>query len=474
MLSIRISLLVLTAISTGLALAGPATEAARSEHFGRQWVRSHPFTLMALTLRNKAVSDNDWYSQAGLNTMLAWKHRPAVFEAAVRQGIPWHYHVNKRKKQLTDELQSELRSLMETYPGGQGFLVWDEPELPWMPAAAKMVAGIKRMFPDALVYSNAKPINPMRAYVYSMPGRAGARYLGDGILDDTPVPYTYDDYLDDFVRIIKPDVLMADVYPFWEPKKVDPTWYLREKYFWMLAAIRKAGLKHDLPYWVFVQSYEDKGRCRLPSESDVRMQVYSSLAFGFTGIAYFVYDWGQDGERSLLDEKFLRTRLYHDVAKLNREVSSLGKALRFLTSTDLRYIPGAGREGGRWQETTPKGLYPFHPKSRVAKWVRQITIREAKPGKDALIGFFEDDDGGSYFMLVNLTHGKDVSADAAEMSIDLTFAPSLKTLARLSRTTGTPEVIPLKDSRITITLPGGTGDLFKIGGAAFPGLESDQ
>jgi len=57
----------------------------RPDDFGRQWVRSHPFTLKALTLQGKAVGDNDRYAEAGFSNMLAWKNKPDIFQAAGRQ-----------------------------------------------------------------------------------------------------------------------------------------------------------------------------------------------------------------------------------------------------------------------------------------------------------------------------------------------------------------------------------------------------
>ena len=452
-----------------------SAQGKRPDDFGTQWVRSHPLTLMAPTVLGEAVKDNDWISEGGFNTVFAWKHRLPIYEAAIRQGIPYHCHVNKVRVTpdgIHADEWSKLENIIEIYSGAAGVLVYDEPKLPAFSSAGKAVAEIKRRFPDALVYSNANPISPLKAHGYSSPDRAGTKYLGDGIYDDTPVPYTYDDFLDDFARIIKPDVLMADVYPFWVPEKLDPKWYLKNKYFLMLSALRKAGLKHHLPYWIWVQAYESKGRCRYPSESDVRMQVYSSLAFGFTGIAYFMYDWPHDEDRSLLDHELKRTRLYHDVTKLNSEVSHLGKTLRFLTSTDIRYVLAKGVQGPGSLLLAPTGLSPFYHKSRVAELLNEITIQDPVQGQDGLIGFFRDDHGGQYFMIVNLRHGEDVTADQAGMVLTLQFAPTVKKVARLSRKTGVPEILVPENGQIQIALPGGTGDLFKFGDATFVGMDN--
>ena len=146
-----------------------------------------------------------------------------------------------------------------------------------------------------------------------------------------------------------------------------------------------------------------------------------------------------------------------------------------MTSTDVRYVPGQHDEAdGLVANVPPKGLGIYHPRSRVASLVANIVINDNGIGKDALIGFFTDDAGASYFLLMNMWHGEGASAEARSLSVTLTFAPSVTILARLSRSTGQPERVLLVDNTLTLTLPGGTGDLFKIGDAEFPGIEASS
>ena len=200
------------------------------------------------------------------------------------------------------------------------------------------------------------------------------------------------------------------------------------------------------------------------------MQVYSCLAYGVTGIGYFTYD--QAFMRGLLEEDFSPNRLYHDAARLNAEVANLGQALRFLASTDVRYVRGQHEEDGQLVDNpAPTGIGTFHPNSRVATQVREITIHEQGLDKNAMIGFFQDDQSNDYFMLVNLTHGKDVTAEQGALSVTLTLAPSVATLARLHRDTGRPEQLTVTDGKVELTLPGGTGELFRINGLDFPDVQ---
>jgi hypothetical protein len=441
----------------------------RPDDFGRQWVRSHPFTLMALTLQGKSVGDNDRYAEAGFSNMLAWKNKPEIFQAAVRRNLPWHYHLDKRIEDL-DVVKSQVDRLLKSYPGGQGFLAWDEPKLPDMPRAAERVAWLKQVYPELLVYSTVNPIKP--PFEFSFPNLAGEKVIAEGLYDEPPVPYTYDDHLDNLAQIVKSDVLMGNIYPFWVPEKLNPEKYLRNQFFFMLMAFRKAGLKHNRPYWIFVQCYEHPGRCRYPSESDVRMEVYSALAFGFTGVSYFLYDSAPPFGPGMLNHDFSLAPLYHQVKALNAEVARLGQSLRFLTSTDVRYLPGNRLE----RETpvknpVPRPLAAFHPRSRVAKHVRDAEFGGTGPHNDGLIGFFRDDAGGKYVMVVNLQHGLGQSAEAARARVDLTLDSSIKAVYRLSRETGKVESIPVVAAKLHLDLPGGTGELLKLNDGDFAGLK---
>ena len=348
------------------ALGGPASllaESPRPKDFGRQWVRTHPFTLMALVQQNEAVAGKDHYAQAGFSVMLVWKERAGIFKAAKRMDLPWIYHLEKRYRTL-DDIKAEVSGLVKTYPGGLGFLAWDEPKLPEMPRAGKRVAWINKTYPEMLVFSTVNPIKP--PFAFSFPNLAGEKAIDTGLYDEPSVPYTYDDHLDNLAEIVQSDVLMADIYPFWNPKKLYPDKYLRDQYFFMLQALRKAGLKHNRPYWIFVQAYEDPGRCRLPSESDLRMEVYSALAFGFTGVSYFLYDAGPPF-RCLMDQSNSPTPLYHVVRELNAEVARLGRSLRFLTCTDVRYVPGSRQQDGK-TVTNPVPRAPWPHFTRGPEW----------------------------------------------------------------------------------------------------------
>ena len=419
---------------------GQAEELSR----GKRWVRSHPFTTMALTIVPNTFNA-DHYAQANLTKVLAWKIRPELLGKAAAKGLKWHQHVRPHMDGLTDELKTTLQGLNADYPGQTGWLVWDEPNRPKMFIAARTIEWLKQTYPEALVYSCAFPM-----------GATAERYYGG------PVPeggYSYEEYVRDFATIMDPDVVLFNAYPFMEDggtKNLFPT----------LMTARKVARERDAPYWAFVQAYADDRRgYRMPGESDVRMQVFMHLTSGYTGIAYFTYE-DQQGPAMIEGGIGRRRPIYHHVARLNIEVGNLGQALRFLESTAVRYVPQGANE-------VPGGVAAWMPGDGGDTIIKAITIEGDEPasGKDLLIGFFQDDDGRDYFMLTNLWHGKGASSAERAVTVTLTLDPKVRVIGRLSRETGQPEALAVEEGEFRITLPGGTGELLRFGDARFPGLD---
>ena len=157
--------------------------------------------------------------------------------------------------------------------------------------------------------------------------------------------------------------------------------------------------------------------------------------------------------------------IFYDVGRLNREVANLGQSLRFMTSTDVRIVPGPGRDA------LPQ-IPVWEPGAGETPEILDITIKdlESDDWKDLLIGFFTADDGEQYFMITNLWHGMDRSARQRQLSVTLKLAPGVKAVGRLLRETGRPELLAVPNGRLELVLPGGTGELLRLGDAEFPGL----
>ncbi|MAE65685.1 MAG: hypothetical protein CMJ18_15560 [Phycisphaeraceae bacterium] len=451
----RNTLLLMLALISALASGAPAEPTPeRRKDFGTWWIRNHPFTLMGLTaLRHKL--DTDQYTAAGFDTVFAFKNRPPVFESTVKAGLPYHYRVQPLKKgPVTDEVKAQVTETFEKYPGATGVFMIDEPKWIHMPNVKEGLRWVNETWPEMLAYSNANPI-----------GGDGVKYYGKEPPGGT---YTYEQYIDDFAQT-GTDVLCFDIYPFRRDGETTTA-----DYFHNLQIIRNAALKAGIPYWVIIQSCEANHPggfvVWLPSESALRMQMFSSLAYGFTGIAYFCYD--NVFERGLTEEGGAPNRLYYAAARVNTEAAHVGQALRFLTSRHILHVRGAHEADGKTVSHPPtKHTTAYEPSSARAWSIGDITIEDRGPDKDALLGLFEDDDGGRYFMIVNLSHARGATAAQRQTTLRISLDTSIDRIARLSRESGHPEWLHVENGMLELTLPGGTGDLLKIGDGQFPGLE---
>ena len=151
-------------------------------------------------------------------------------------------------------------------------------------------------------------------------------------------------------------------------------------------------------------------------------------------------------------------------------MTHLGKALRMLTSTAVRYLPGKHKDmDGPVENLPPEGTQRYRPGDGIAA-IRDVSADGEGIGRNALLGFFRDDNRADYLMVVNLRQAADRTAEQAAGSVTLTFDRAVRAVWRLSRKTGRPEKVPVTDGKLHLTLPGGTGDLLKIADDTFPAL----
>ena len=413
---------------------------------GRQWIRSHPFTLTALS-QQAALTNGATYRGAGLNTFLAWKRPAELLPIAVGGDLPWHFHLSETT--LTQTVIDEI-TLAAGHPGNTGWIVNDEPTFLEMADTAVIVDHVRQRFPEALVYTNAFPI-----------GADAQTYYGDGSNPN----YDYSNYLDDIATIVRPDVMMYDFYPFGIGGVHSGFYYTN------LMAVRARARSHELPYWAWIQAWEkpappfDK---RLPSESDLRFQMFTHLAAGYQGFSYFAWDLGD--LTSLVDASGNTSPLYDVAGPANREVENLGQALRFLENTDVRYVANTGNP-------TPALMTDWAPGAGGDPFILRVDIDRSFPGstgpwKDGVIGFFSDDEDERYFMLTNAYHGENMTAADTLLHFEIEFDAAITQVLRLNRLTGMDEIVQLDPSNtLRLALPGGTGMLFKYDtGRGFPGV----
>lgn len=125
----------------------------------------------------------------------------------------------------------------------------------------------------------------------------------------------YNTFLDDYVRIGKPDYLCFDVY--WQLQPEDEG---RENYFGCLKMYADAARRHSLPLWITPLSVGHY-RYRRPTEDLFRWQVNTAAAHGYTGLCWFFFymrDPHDNYQAPPIDEHWERTETFEWLSRVNR------------------------------------------------------------------------------------------------------------------------------------------------------------
>lgn len=260
-------------------------------------------------------------------------------------------------------------------------------------------------------------------FVNLFPTYANAQQLGTK---------TYTEHVERFMTEVKPKVLSYDHYALMESGKE------RADYFQNMEIIRAAGLKHDTPTW-FIFLITPHFDYRDPDEGDLRWQIYTALAYGYRGLAYFTY-WSVNDQRfgeSIIGRDGKPTHRYALARKLNAEVNAIGPVLARLRSTAV-YHTSARRPAGT------RGPGPD-------------SIVQNAEGAGLIVGELQDPKGRSYLFLTNASPHRTATTR-------VTFADGVRIREELPRSTTQPIRIPVqgRPPQMVINLAAGDGRLFEV------------
>ncbi len=240
------------------------------------------------------------------------------------------------------------------HPACWGYMLHDEPGAILFPNLRYMVNHLRMVRPGKLGFINLLP-------TYASAAQLGTR--------------TYEEYVERYVREVNPDVLCMDYYPMMEPHADT-----RNGYCANLAVLRKYALRRNIPFWNFFNAMPF-GPHSDPTESQIRWQIYTSLAYGAKGVLYFCY-WTPSGFRhggAIISAAGHPTRHYDQVRRINARLKNLGPTLMHLTSETVYRVP--------------PGVNP-------AAILQGSPLKSLTPG-DYLIGVFKHADGRTAVLLNN-------------------------------------------------------------------------
>jgi hypothetical protein len=252
----------------------------------------------------------------------------------------------KNVKSLVDEIGK--------HPAIYGYYLRDEPGAELFDGLAKVSALIKELAPGKWPYINL------------FPNYANAQQLGSA---------SYDEHLQKFLAVCKPTQLSYDHYALMDDGS------LRNGYWQNLESMRAAAQRADIPFWNIILTVAHFNY-REPTAADLRFQVYSTLACGGRGLAYFTYFAPQVGNYrgAPIDQFGNATPTWSHLQNVNLQVAKLAPTLLKLRSDDAYHFG-----------STPPGCHGPGEKS----------LLQSINDNDFMCGDFTHTDGSRYALIVN-------------------------------------------------------------------------
>ncbi len=287
---------------------------------------------------------------AGINTYLGWYDDVEtvlrVLDAAEQAGVK----VIASSPELSTDTEETVKAWMG-HPALYGYHLDDEPEVSELEGLGQWVRQIQAVDSYHPCYINLYP-----NWAWGKEQYANHVNL---FLQQAPVPFlSFDNY----------PVVSIDG----NPNILRPDWYRN------LEEVASAAKKKGIPFWAFALALSHRLDAthfyRVPTLPELRLQVFSNLAYGAQAIQYFTF------HGIYIDSK---TAVYDLVKTVNQEVQQFADV--FLGASVL----GVWHTGAELPEgTQPLGALPDE--------IRSLTTSEG----GAVVSLLENK-GNQYFMVVN-------------------------------------------------------------------------
>jgi hypothetical protein len=314
----------------------------------------------------------------------------------------------------------------------EGYFIVDEPNTNLFDDCKLLMSYFKRNDPGKLVYINLFPLYASESQLGVSVDKIDTRRLSyprniHGIGANNKTVIAYAEYLRQYISIVQPQLISYDHYHLFE--KGDT-----KNYFLNLAMVAHVSKESNIPFLNIIQASQATKDWTLPTEKEIRFQVYTTLAYGGRGISYYIY-WGPEAEGGIYrDGK--PSPLAKDIAVINAEIKNLSPVLMSLDLQSVYHtkpLPIGTRE-------VPKN----HSVQLLSKG-------------EFVVGLFGKGKNTNAFMITN---GNYRNKQRAEIKVGI---PG-KTIQELDRKTGKwTKFASLNNTRLVkLTLEPGDGRLFRM------------
>ncbi len=256
--------------------------------------------------------------------------------------------------------------------------------------------------------------------------------------------HTYRAVLTDYARLIadggdKLEYLMFDMYPFGTAGGTME----RNSFYANLRSVYEVALKNDVKPAAYIQTVAITGACRLPTDSEIRYEMYTCLAFGYKQLAFFTWftpgGQGEGFEDGIIGSNGKPNPHYYAIKDINQEIHAIGGTLAKCDALGVYFSS---------KSDNPK--YSYGQPSIPSDLFVQVTNNTSSAKSKAIVSWMRHKETGrNYVMVVNNDYAK--AAD-----IDLRFASEIGEIFEVSKKDGS--LVPLKMNGQDITVSLAAGD----------------
>jgi len=237
----------------------------------------------------------------------------------------------------------DIARQFKDHPALAGYYLMDEPEANDFPRLTALAREITAIDPD-----------PNKVVIVNLlPNYATNRQMGIKSWE------TYEQYVHKFMSEVPVNVLSHDHYPI-DRLSISPRWYENMRVMASAARMCKS------PWWAFICAI-GFNQAPEPSLGSLRIQSYTNLAYGATGIEHWYYWYYQGGRGQAIDAEGKRTVTWEYDRQVNREVQAQASVF---VGSDVRRVRYAGLP-------LPPETKPYEPRGGI------LTIEAG--GKGAIV-----------------------------------------------------------------------------------------
>lgn len=353
----------------------------------------------------------NWILGAGEETLATAANQQKMLELAAKYGL--HIIVNDGRfgGGLINKNPATIASQVEDYKNVTalgGFYILDEP----LNANGYVDAyvALKKAFPEGYMHLN---------------------FLPSGVYGSETV---YRAQMNDWCRLCAAagypvDYLIYDRYPFGlAPGSMD-----RNGFYANLRSTHDVGLANQVRTGTYIQTVCQSVAFRRPTDSEIRYEMYSALAFGFKQLSFFTWftpvNRSEPFEDGIISADGKPNAHYETIKTINHEILAIGPTLVMCEAEEV-YLNGRDTYG---QPSIPKDFFvqPGNAQqSYTLSWMRHKETSR------------------NYLMVVNNNFQK-------AQTIDLVLDPTITGLYEVSKKDGSLSALQLADQKLQFTLAAG-------------------